>query len=153
NAHLYYLNLTDARMTRVETATNKKTGEVKLNSGTEALVLSHNGKRLVSVANRSDDRGAPGLMQFIDPKTLRMEGGFWFQEALYDVVASHEAIFISGAGGDWSHILVQDIKGGALAEWGGVWNRSFLQVEPDGKRLYVSSQGVNPPTLDVFAVP
>ncbi len=153
-AHLYYLNLTEAKLARVETATNKTAGELKLFAGTEAMVLSHNGKRLVTVAVKSDerDRGAAGRLQVIDPATFRMES-FWMVEKPYDVVASIDTIFISGADGDWSQITLQDIKGGRLAQWGGVWNRSFLQVEPDGKLLYVSSQGVNPPTLDVFAVP
>jgi len=34
-----------------------------------------------------------------------------------------------------------------------VWNRSFVQLSPDQKRLYVSSQGVKPGTLDALPLP
>jgi hypothetical protein len=49
--------------------------------------------------------------------------------------------------------VVDPAKEAVVARWGGVWTRSFLQLSADGKRLYVSSQGVTPGTLDALPLP
>jgi hypothetical protein len=57
-------------------------------------------------------------------------------------------------GPEWSSISVVDLRARqAVAAWGGVWGKSLVALAPDGARVYVSSQGVAPGTLDAFVVP
>jgi len=49
--------------------------------------------------------------------------------------------------------VIDPAKEGIVARWGGVWTRSFAQLSADGKRLYVSSQGVTPGTLEALVLP
>jgi hypothetical protein len=51
-------------------------------------------------------------------------------------------------------VAVIDIaKEAVVARWGGVWARSLLQLSPDQKRLYYTSQGVTPGTVETFVLP
>jgi hypothetical protein len=63
-------------------------------------------------------------------------------------------VFVSGAKGEWTDVAAVDTaRGRVVARWGGVWNRSFLRLSPDHKRLYYSTQGVTPGHLDALVIP
>src|SRR5262249_37236060 len=63
-------------------------------------------------------------------------------------------IFLSGDGGGWADVAVVDVKKqAAVGRWGGVWNRSLLQLSADQGRLYVASQGVTPGKLEAMPIP
>jgi hypothetical protein len=75
--------------------------------------------------------------------------------AAYDVAAGDGGVvFVSGVAGDWTDIAAIDWnKQAVVARWGGVWARSPLQLSRDQRRLYYSSQGVTPGTLEALVLP
>ena len=148
---LFYLNLTDAKVGKVNTKTARRDKELKLADGTDVLTRTPDGKTLIATAAVHDGC----KIQVIDPKTLELRKSFWVDVAAYDAVANDAGLlFLSGSKGDWSDIAVVDLaKETIVTRWGGVWNRSFLQLSVDQKRVYVSSQGVSPGTLDGLTIP
>jgi WD40 repeat protein/mono/diheme cytochrome c family protein len=150
---LYYLNLTENVLARVELRTNKRE-RLKLAEGTEVLCLSHDGKTLAAVAAVKGDKPACNL-QLIEPATLKLRKSLQLPVAAYDLaVADSGLVFLSGGDGEWTDIAVVDPqKEAVIARWGGVWKRSFLQLSNDQKRLYHSSQGVTPGTIEAFVIP
>jgi WD40 repeat protein/mono/diheme cytochrome c family protein len=145
---LYYLNLTDGRLGRVDAATLGRSQELRLAEGTEAVCLTPDGTTLYAAA-------PDGKLQVIDPRTLEVHKTLPTAAAPYDLAATDGGlVFLSGASGDWTEITVVDAgRGTVAARWGGVWKRSLLQLAPDQKRLYVSSQGVTPGLIEGLALP
>src|SRR5262249_35204562 len=63
-------------------------------------------------------------------------------------------LYLTGEGGGWTEITVVDAKReSAAGHWGGVWTRSLVQLSPDGTRLLVSTQGVNPGKIESYPIP
>jgi WD40 repeat protein len=148
---LFYLNITDAKLGKVNTKTARREKELKLADGTEVLARTPDGKTLIATAPAKDGC----TIQIIDPKTLEMRKSFWVDVAAYDVAANDAGlVFLSGGKGEWTDIAVVDTaKEAVVTRWGGVWNRSFIQLSADQKRVYYSSQGVSPGTLDALMIP
>jgi len=153
NGSVYYLNLTAGKLARLNLRTGQRDAVLELEEWT-AMDLSPNGKLLVAVtAARDKQTGGACRVQRIDPVTMKVMGQFTVPGIIpYDVaVANSGMLFVSGDSGDWSEVAVLDaLKEKVLGRWGGFWTRSFLQLAPDQKRLYISSQGVPPGTLDVL---
>jgi WD40 repeat protein len=148
---LFYLNLTEAKLGKVNTKTARRHKELKLAEGTDALTMTRDGKTLIAAAPAKDGC----KIQMIDPKTLEVRKSFWVDVAAYDIAATDAGLlFLSGGSGEWTDIAVFDMaKESVVTRWGGVWNRSFLQLSADQKRVYYSSQGVSPGTLDALLIP
>jgi WD40 repeat protein len=148
---LFYLNVTEAKLGKVNMKTARREKELKLADGTDVLARTPDGKTLIATAPAKDGC----TIQVIDPKTLEVRKSFWVDVAAYDVAANDAGlIFLSGGKGEWTDIAVVDsAKEAVVARWGGVWNRSFVQLSADQKRLYYSSQGVSPGTLDALLIP
>src|SRR5262249_30172681 len=52
---------------------------------------------------------------------------------------------------DWSEVRVYDLASGKLLNrHASVWTQSLIELASDGKRLYHSSQGVTPGTLEAL---
>ncbi len=148
---LYYLNLTDGKVGRVNLETGKRDKELQLADHTDALTLTPDGKTLVATAvERSRSK-----VQVIDPVKMEVRKSFWIDIVAYDVAAADNGlIFVTGGDGDWTDVSVVNLDKETVAtRWGGVWTRSYLQLAPDQKRLYYSSQGVTPGTLDTLVLP
>jgi DNA-binding beta-propeller fold protein YncE len=73
----------------------------------------------------------------------------------YDIaVLENGMVLLSGGRGEWTDIAVVDIEKETIAaRWGGIWRQSLLQVAPDSKRVYVSTQGVSPGSISALVVP
>jgi hypothetical protein len=152
---LYYLNLTEGKLARVDARALRRDRVLRLAEGTDALCLTPDGKTLIATVPVRAGRSVTGRVQIIDPVKLDLRKTFAVDVAPYDVAASDAGlVFVSGATGDWTEVAVIDAdKGTVVTRWGGVWNRSFLQLAPDQRRLYYSSQGVTPGTLDALVLP
>ncbi|HVS36188.1 MAG TPA: c-type cytochrome domain-containing protein [Gemmataceae bacterium] len=154
---LYALNVTDGKLVKIDAVADRRYGELRLGAGVEALAISPDGKTLAAMAPVDGiNKGATACeLQIIDPVKLELRKDFTVAAAPYDIALSDAGLaFLSGGDGDWTDVSVVDAdKEAIVARWGGVWNRSFLRLSADQKRLYVSSQGVKPGTLDALPLP
>ena len=154
---LYVLNVTDGKLVKIDALADRRAGELRLGEGTEALAISPDGKTLAAImAVDGINKGSAACeVQIIDPVKLELRHDFTVPISPYDVAVSDAGLaFVSGGDGDWTDVAVVDAaKEAVVARWGGVWNRSFLRLSADQKRLYVSSQGVKPGTLDALPLP
>jgi WD40 repeat protein len=151
---LYCFNQTSDTLAQVDTKTAHLLRTLQLAEGTEAVSLSHDGKLLVAVAPGRGDK-ALAAIQVINPVELALKKRFTVEVSAYDVAAGDKGlVFVSGGRGEWTDLSVIDVsKKAVVGRWGGVWARSFLRLAPDGRRLYHSSQGVTPGTLERFDIP
>ncbi len=151
---LYFFNRTDGTLGQVDAQAGRLLRTLRLAEGTEAVSLSHDGKRLVALApGRGDAAGS--AVQVIDPAKLEVKKSFTVEGAGYDLAAGDDGlVYVSGGRGEWTDVSVIDVgRQAVVGRWGGVWARSLLQLTPDGRRLYHSSQGVTPGTLERFDLP
>src|SRR5258708_2257318 len=148
---LYYLNRTESKVGRVNLETGNRDKELPLADGTDALTMTPDGKTLVATSRD----GKSSKVQVVDPLKMELQKSFAVDAAAYDVAATDNGlVFVSGGSGEWTDVSVIDVtKETVVARWGGVWTRSFLQLSADQKRLYYSSQGVSPGTLDALVLP
>src|SRR5262249_37647371 len=123
-----------------------------LAAGTDAVAISPDGRTLVAI--ESPRRGRKTTLQVIDPVKLTTRNHHLALSS-YDVAVRDDGlVLLSGGEGDWSAVGLVDARGGRLLPtWAGVWGKSLLGLTPDGRRLYVSSQGVVPGTLNAYALP
>jgi WD40 repeat protein/mono/diheme cytochrome c family protein len=151
---LYYLNLTEGSVGKVDTRTGRREKPLRLAEGTETLSLTPDGKTLVAVGPAGDGAGQSRI-QLLDPVKLEVRKSFVVAATAYDVAANDAGlVFVSGAAGDWTDIAAVDTaRQAVVARWGGVWARSFLQLSRDQRRLYHSSHGVTPGTLEALILP
>src|SRR5262249_43382116 len=86
---------------------------------------------------------------------LTLVKSFVVPGAAYDLAVRDDGLaFFTGSGGEWTDITAVDTtRGQVAANWGGVWLRSFVQLSPDQRRLYYSSHGAAPRTLDALILP
>jgi WD40 repeat protein len=152
---LYYLNLTEAKLARVVTETGKRDRVLKLAEGTDALCLSRNGAWLIATASVQGDKKVSTNVQVIDREKMELRKSFSVAAVPYDIAVTDAGmLLISGGESEWTEITAVDIeKEAVLARWGGVWGRSFLQLHPEQRHIYYSSQGVTPGTLEALVIP
>jgi WD40 repeat protein len=151
---LYYLNLTDGLLGRIDTKTLRRDRSLKLVAGSDALAISPDGKTLVALARVTSGKERLTSLQVIDPSKMEQTTNLRLPLWGYDLALRDGGLaLVSGADAEWSEITQIDLrKGTVTATWGGVWGKSFIHLSMDGRRLYVSSQGVVPATLDAFAL-
>ncbi|MFN4261446.1 MAG: c-type cytochrome domain-containing protein [Gemmataceae bacterium] len=151
--HLYFLHPTRRQLVRVDTRTQKVVGTLPVAEGTDALSLTPDGKTLIATSPKGPQ--GQGLMQVIDARTWKLLQTFPIAAVPFDVAAADDGkAFVSGAQGGWTDVAVVDWKQQrVLARWGGVWNRSFLQLAPAQDRLYLATQGVTPNRIDLLTIP
>jgi WD40 repeat protein/mono/diheme cytochrome c family protein len=153
---IYYLNVTEGRLARIDTTTGKRDKVLQLRAGTDAVDLSPDGKTLVAITAKWAHDGPTTWVHVIDADKMELRKeiavGLGFDG--YDVAAGNGRAYVSGGARDFADIAVVDLESGKwVTSWGGVWTRSLLRLSGDGKRLYVSSQGVTPGTLEALVLP
>src|SRR5262249_45972920 len=84
---LYYLNLTDAKVARVDAETLRRDRELRLAEGTDTLALSRDGRSLIATAPAGGGKQGRGLVQLVDADTLTLRKSFAVAAAPYDVAA------------------------------------------------------------------
>jgi mono/diheme cytochrome c family protein len=153
---LYYLNLTESRLEKMDLAspTPRLSKTLALVAGTETLCAAPDGRALFAFAPdaRHPDHS---LIQVIDPQKMEVRRQFSAPILAHDAVALDGGILlVSGVAADWADVAVIDSgKQTVLARWGGVWTRSALALSGTARRLFVSSRGVSPGTLESFPLP
>jgi WD40 repeat protein len=151
---LYYLNLSEGKLARLDTEHLGRPGVLPLIPGTEVVTLTPDGQTLVAVAG-SEAKGGTGKLQLIDSKKWALRKALSFEGVPFDVAADDKGrVYVSGGRGEWTDITVLDTaKDTVLGRWGGVWSRSFLRLSQDQKRLYFSTQGVSPGYVEALVIP
>ncbi len=152
---LYYLNLSDSTLGRIDTKTQRRDQVLKLDPGTDALAMSPDGKTLVALARLATGKQRLTSLRVIDAVKMAQTANPRLPLWGYDLAIREGGIaLVSGAEAEWSEISRIDlVKGTVTAKWSGVWGKSFVNLSADGRRLYISSQGVVPGTLDALALP
>jgi WD40 repeat protein/mono/diheme cytochrome c family protein len=152
--YAYYLNLTDAVLVRVDPRTQQRQ-RLQLAERTEALALSPDGKTLVAIATTRKGQDAECLLQSIDPEAWKIKQIWTFPRLhAHDVAVSDRGqMYLSSGNGEWGEVIVVDGQGNVVGHHGGVWTGSLLQLSQDQKRLYVSTQGVTPGSLEALVLP
>jgi WD40 repeat protein len=150
---LFYLDLTGSLVGRVDTKTLKRDEPLPLLEGTSTLAMSRDGKLLVApwAAPKSGPRS--GSLQLIDAESFAKRPAISLSFRPYDVAVGDGEAFVSDAQSDWTSVAaIPLVKGKQRRDVGTVWGRSLLALSRDGKRLFASSQGVVPGTLDALDV-
>jgi hypothetical protein len=149
---LFYLDLTHGVLGRIDTRMLRRDRTLKLLPDSNVLAMSPDGKTLAALGRLGTANGT--TLQVIDPGKMEVSARIQLPRRGYDLALRDGGVaFVSGAAPEWTEISEVDLRKGVLAAtWGAVWSRSFLQLSADGRRLYVSSQGVIPGTLDAFAL-
>jgi hypothetical protein len=144
---------TAGKLLRWDTDGLKRAGELSLPAGTEVVTMTPNGKTLVALAPDWGGQGRGGRVQLIDARKWAFGDVLAVGPNLFDVAADDKGrIYLSGGRGDWSDVTVYD-NGKLAGRWGGVWAKSFLRLSADQKRLYFSTQGVSPGSVEAFVIP
>ncbi len=152
---LYYLNLTEAVLGRLDLRTGDRQ-RLRLAQDTDAVCLTPDGSKLFATAPVKNGPATTCTLQLIDPVKMQVQKTWPVAISPYDVTASDNGlVYISGGGSEWSDIAVVDANKRAtvVARWGGVWQRSFVQLALDQKRLYHSTQGVAPGSVAAIVLP
>jgi WD40 repeat protein len=146
--NLYYLDLTGSVLGRINTRTLRRESAIKLLTNTDALALSPDGKTLAALGQ------AGTMLQVIDAGKLEIVARIRLPRKGHDLALGDDGFaYVAGAGAEWADIFVVDLRKFVVtATWGGVWSKSFIRLSTDGRRLYVSSQGVVPGTLDALVL-
>jgi hypothetical protein len=154
---LYYLNAADGKLGRIDLTTLKRDRELPLAEGVETVVIPPKGKFLYALAAKMRGPGAAeGTIQVIDPGKLEVLKNIVVEADPYDGAATDAGlVFISGGGSEWSEVSVVDTvrADGIVARYGGVWNRSLLRLSAAQDRLFLSTQGVSPGSLETLLIP
>ena len=154
---LYVLNVTDGKVVKIDALANRRVGELRLGEGANVLAMSPDGKTLAAITpvDGVNKGGGACQVQIIDPVKMELRKDFTVAAVPFDAAVSDAClVFVTGGDGEWTDVAVVDsAKEAIVARWGGVWRSSFAQLSADQKRLYVSSQGVKPGTLDALPLP
>jgi WD40 repeat protein len=150
---LYYLNLTEGVLGKVDAATGRTEKQLRLANGTDTLSLTPDGKTLVATALLGDG-SRKSVVQVIDSSQLELRRRFEAPLEVYDLAVSDAGLaYASSQGRDWAEIVVLDLaKQAVAARWGGVWARSLLRLSCDHRRLYYATQGVAPGTVETLVL-
>lgn len=143
----FYLNVTANKLARIEVATLRRDKAVDVPAGTEVVRLSPDGKSLVALVATKPQ----GKLLVLDPVTLAVRRETALETPGYDLAVADTRAYVSGNDDGWSDVRVIDLATGKLVNrHSGVWTQSLLSLTADGKRLYHSSQGVQPGTLEAL---
>lgn len=147
---LFFLNRTAGTLVQIEASALKPTRELDL-PDSETFALSPDGQTIATFA----PDGARTWVILIDAVPLTPRVRFRVDATPYDVAVTDKGlVFLSGTSGGWADVAVIDgNKQSVAGRWGGVWTRSLLGLSPDGSRLYVGTQGVNPGKLEGYPLP
>jgi WD40 repeat protein/mono/diheme cytochrome c family protein len=149
---LYFFNRTDGVLGRLDLTTRRITHRLTLPERTDVVAMSRDGRTLVAINPETEGKTR---FQVIDPRKLTVARSFVVAGSAYDLQVRDDGVaFFTGAGAEWTDVTAVDTTQGKLiGAWSGVWTRSLLRLTPDGRRLYLSSQGVTPGTLDAMPLP
>jgi WD40 repeat protein len=153
---LYYLNLTESRLEKMDVSgpSPRIAKVLPLASGTEILCATPDGTALFGIAP-DPARAEHSIVQVVDPQKMDFRKRFSVAVAAHDAVAlDGGTLLVSSIAADWADVAVIDTsKQTVVARWGGVWTKSALALSPSSRRLFVSSRGVSPGTLEFFGLP
>ncbi len=152
---LFYHQRLESSLVKLDARTMRRVASLALSEDVETFALSPDGKRLVALRTWTKDGQRKGAIWAIDPATLKKVADVPLASSAYDLAVRDDGIvLLSGGGPEWTSVEAVDlISKKSIGTFGSIWGKSIVALTPEGGRLYVSSQGVLPGTLDRFAVP
>ncbi len=148
-------------LVRINTKTKKFDGELKLVDKTETMVLTADGKTIYATASPKGHKNADfgpytGIIQKIDPAEMKLVKKATIAADPANVAADNDGhVFIAGGSGQHTEITVVDMKEtySAIGHWRGVYERAWIALSPDGNRLYISTRGLSPSSMQSWLIP
>jgi WD40 repeat protein len=153
---LYLLNTSEGKIQRIDTAKRKLDSvEGEAVEAAERMTLSPDGKTIYVCASPEGHKGTAGKaqtgkIQVLDAATLKEKANFKIPLDPFDIKAgAGDQVFVSGGSGQWTNIALVDAKKKSItnAKVSGCWMGAFMEIMPDGKRLYHCSLGISPPSV------
>jgi hypothetical protein len=82
----------------------------------------------------------------IDAEGFKLKESFVVPFDPFDMVADDQGrVYLTAGSSQWTRIAVVDVaKKAIVAEWGSLWERSWLRMSPDQKKLYTGDTGISP---------
>jgi hypothetical protein len=86
---------------------------------------------------------------------MKKLGEIPLSSAGFDLVVRDDGlVLVSGWGPEWTNVEAINLDTNqSLGTFASIWGKSLVQQTPDGRRLFVSSQGVLPGTLEAIVLP
>jgi hypothetical protein len=152
---LFYHQRTESKLVKLDARTLRPVASLALPEDADVIAASPDGKRLVALRSWTKDGQRKGALVRIDPATMKKLADVPLSAAAYDVAVRDDGVVLaSGEGPEWTRIEAVDLDAKkSLGTFGSAWGKSLLAATPEGGRVYVSSQGVIPGTLEALAVP
>jgi len=154
---LYYLDVANRKVGRLELTSDGRPTEAKVADGTNLLCLSPDGKGLFALAPVHSHRGTnlvrfpslAALVQVLDPNTLEVRRSFTIAADPHDAVAlDNGLLYVAGGSGTWTDLTVVDPSVGRIvASWGPIPSRSFLGMDLGRRLLFAGSSSFHAAAL------
>src|SRR5262245_57839316 len=151
--YVYFLNKSEGKIQRIDVAKKElDTKEVDLAEGAEFATMSPDGKMIYVSASPKGHNISVGLdkqvgkVQVIDPGKMAVTTTYDIKFDPFEAVAGDDGkVYLSpGSGQEGKMMVVDTKKKGVMTEFGGVYRGSNMRMTPDGKRIYISTNGLSP---------
>ncbi len=154
---IYLFNSSEGKVQRIDPAKRRlDTVEAEVMEGTERLTMSPDGKWLYTCASPQGHKysvpfgaNTTGKIQVIDAASLTVKSTFTIPLDPADIKAGAGGhVYITGGSGQHSEVVDVDVtRKSIVGKLGPCWMGSYLEITPDGKRLYHCSLGISPNSI------
>lgn len=145
-AWIYFLNTSEGKIQRLDTAKRKlDSAEVEVVEGSGRMAMSPDGKTLFVCASE----GQSGKIQVVDLAALKINSTFKIRFDPFDIKAGSGLVYATGGSGQWTNVVSIDPKKKTIVgKVARCFQQAFLEITPDGKRLYHCSPGSSPASIE-----
>src|SRR5262249_46120678 len=109
---LFYLDVTNHVVGRVDTKTLKRDEPLEVLDGTQTLAMSRDGKLLVAPAAGPKGKGRTGHLQLIDAVAFTRQRDVALSLRPYDVAVGDREVYVSDADNDWTQVVAVSLARG-----------------------------------------
>lgn len=155
--YLHFLNKSDGKIQRIHIAKKALDAtEVELTEGTVFCTMVPGGRTIYACASPNghnayvEDAKQTGKVQAIDVEKMQVTSTFVIKFDPFEMAANDSGqVYITGGSGQWSKLVVVDIKKKSIVgQLAGPYMGSNLRMTPEGKRLYFSTNGLSPGSME-----
>jgi len=155
--HIYFMNKSDGKIQRIDVARKALDAtDVELVEGAESFALSPDGKTIYVSASPNGHNAYSGSdkevgkIQVIDVEKMAVTSTFSMKFDPFEIAATDDGkVYAAGGSNQHTKLAVIDVKKKSIVgDVGGLYMKSNMRMTPDGKRLYCSSNGLSPGSMN-----